>query len=443
MTGYIQNSNKADIKADIEDSDIDPPALCRDCFAVLPRAVARCPSCRSPRLLSHSELFTLSIAHLDCDAFYAAVEKRDRPELADKPVIIGGEERGVVSTACYQARIFGIHSAMPMFQAKKLCPHAVIVPPNMKLYSQVGQDIRARMRALTPLVEPLSIDEAFMDLSGTERLHGQAPAITLANLSQTIEAEVGISVSIGLSHNKFLAKIASDLDKPRGFSVIGESEAYSRLGDMHVSKLWGVGKAMQTRLQRDGITHIHQIQQISESEMARRYSQTGLRLAYLSRGRDNRSIVPESVAKSISSETTFNKDIRDPAELEKTLWHLSQKTADRCKAKGMAGKTIILKAKTADFKTITRNHTRHDATQMADSIFTDGQHLLNGLLSQYSGEAFRLIGIGVGSLTQERLGDIPDLAEPDRKRRIETERTMDQLREKFGKESIRKGRDFD
>src|SRR5689334_15449192 len=240
-----------------------PHGFCRDCCVRLPTdaaSAARCPNCRSPRLARHAELFGLAIAHIDCDAFYAAIEKRDNPDLRDKPLIIGGGTRGVVSTACYIARISGVRSAMPMFKARKLCPDAVILPPNMAKYQKAGKEVRALMLELTPLVEPLSIDEAFLDLSGTETLHKSSPAESLARLALKIEREIGITVSIGLSHNKFLAKIASDLNKPRGFSVIGKAETLSFLADKPVRFIWGIGQKTSESLAKDGLTTLGQIQ---------------------------------------------------------------------------------------------------------------------------------------------------------------------------------------
>ena len=216
----------------------NPAALCRDCLAESGPAAKRCLACGSPRLLAHPERDLLSIAHVDCDAFYAAVEKRDDPSLADKPVIIGGRKRGVVSTACYVARTYGVRSAMPMFKALKACPHAVVIKPNMQKYVAAGRAVQKLMLELTPLVEPVSIDEAFLDLSGTERLHHGSPARTLARLAKRIEDELGITVSIGLAPNKFLAKVASDLAKPRGFSIIGRprsSRLPGRQADLHHS----------------------------------------------------------------------------------------------------------------------------------------------------------------------------------------------------------------
>lgn len=416
--------------------------LCRACghLEVLDAAMLRCPKCHSPRLIKHKELAHLGVAHLDCDAFYAAVEKRDNPELTDKPVIIGGGRRGVVSTCCYVARIRGVHSAMPMFQATKACPDAVIIKPDMEKYSRVGREVRALMQELTPLVEPLSIDEAFMDLRGTERLHGGPAAASLVKLVNRIEAEIGITVSIGLSHNKFLAKLASDLDKPRGFSVIGEAETLDFLATLPVSAIWGVGKAMQAKLARDGIRHIAQLQQIDEAVLAKRYDSLGLRLARLARGQDSRKITPSAAAKSISSETTFNQDLADAAALEKHLWRLSERTAERCKAKGLAGKTVVLKLKADRLSSITRNRALPDPTQLADVIFSVGKQLLTHMLADRPGQKYRLIGIGVSGLVDSALADPLDLGDPDKGKRKAAEQALDSLRDKFGKDSIKKGR---
>jgi DNA polymerase-4 len=227
-------------------------ALCRECGARAEVSTdsRRCHACGSPRVVAHAELDTLAIAHIDCDAFYASVEKRDRPDLAEQPVIVGGRQRGVVLACCYVARLYGVRSAMPMFQALERCPHAVVIRPDMTKYRDVGRAVRAEMRRVTPLVEPLSIDEAFLDLTGTEPVNRVTPAQALVALVRRIEANFGITASIGLSYNKFLAKIASDLDKPRGFAVIGRSDAAAFLADKPVGLLWGVGAAMQRRRHR-------------------------------------------------------------------------------------------------------------------------------------------------------------------------------------------------
>jgi DNA polymerase-4 len=229
------------------------PGFCRDCLTDA-RAGVRCAACGSPRVAFHDEITRLSIAHVDCDAFYATIEKRDDPKLRDQPVIVGGGKRGVVAACCYIARTYGVRSAMPMFTARRLCPHAVVVPPDMEKYVKVGREVRRLMLELTPQVEPLSIDEAFMDLTGTERLHRMVPAKALARFASRVEHKLAITVSIGLSVNKFLAKIASDLDKPRGFAVLGGAEARAFLAVKPVGFIWGVGKASEGRLKRDGST---------------------------------------------------------------------------------------------------------------------------------------------------------------------------------------------
>src|SRR3954447_18378589 len=252
-----------------------PPGFCRDCRGDAQDRVSRCPACGSPRLLRHPELDAPAIAHVDCDAFYATIEKRDDPTLADKPVIVGGGQRGVVLTCCYLARTYGVRSAMPMFEARRLCPHASVVRPNMEKYAGVGRQVRALMRDLTPLVEPVSIDEAFMDLSGTQRLHGMSAAKSLAGFAQEVERALGITVSIGLSCNKFLAKIASDLDKPRGFAVLGGTEAAAFLAERPVSLIFGVGKVTQARLAKDGLRRIGDLVRTGETELIRRYGAEG------------------------------------------------------------------------------------------------------------------------------------------------------------------------
>ena len=415
------------------------PGFCRDCLELQEGNGARCKRCGSPRVLRHAELFDLPIAHIDCDAFYAAVEKRDDPSLADKPVLIGGGKRGVVSTACYVARIKGVHSAMPMFKALKLCPEAIVLKPNMEKYSAAGKEIRRMMRELTPLVEPLSIDEAFLDMTGTDRLHGKAPALSVSELAQKIEREVGITVSIGLSHNKYLAKIASDLDKPRGFSVIGIAETKEFLARQPVSKIWGVGKVTQKSLAKHGVTVIGQLQKMEKVELMRKFSSIGTRLYYLSRGEDFRHVSPRSDTKSISSETTFFDDIRDAAELERILWQLTEKVSRRAKAAHLAGQTVVLKLKTAGFRTRTRNTSLHDPTQLADRIFQAAQPMLR---READGTAFRLIGVGISNL--RKMDHDPALDDLDLRtgQRARAEVAMDVLREKFGRDAVELGRGF-
>ncbi len=419
----------------------ETPGFCRDCLTLVPANATRCPACGSPRLLRHPELFRLTIAHLDCDAFYAAVEKRDHPDLADKPVIVGGGKRGVVATACYIARIRGVRSAMPMFKALEACPDAVVVRPDFEKYSRVGREVRELMQSLTPLVEPLSIDEAFMDLSGTERLHHGPPALALARLQRRVEAEIGITVSIGLSFNKFLAKIASDFEKPRGFSVIGEAEAVSFLAGKPVGLIWGVGKTMQARLAADGVHNIGTLQRMDAAELGRRYGTMGLRLARLARGDDRRGVEPHGEAKSVSNETTFDTDIADPHELKAILRALSEKVSRRLKKAELAGVVVTLKLKTPDFRLRTRSRHLADPTQLADRIFQAGSELL---AREADGQTkFRLIGIGVSEFADPRLADPGDLIDPAAAKRARAEHAVDTIRDRFGNRAVELGLVFD
>ncbi|WP_112941535.1 MULTISPECIES: DNA polymerase IV [unclassified Rhizobium] len=415
------------------------PGFCRDCLAEQMAEGRRCAACGSPRLVRHDELYGLTLAHIDCDAFYASVEKRDNPELADKPVIIGGGKRGVVSTACYVARIYGVRSAMPMFKALEACPQAVVIPPNMEKYVKVGREVRAMMQELTPLVQPLSIDEAFLELGGTERLHNDPPARTLAKFARRVEKEIGITVSIGLSYCKFLAKVASDLQKPRGFSVIGREEAVSFLAPRPVTTIWGVGKAFAAMLEADGIRTIGQLQTMDETDLMRRYGTMGQRLSRLSRGIDDRDVHLNDPAKSVSAETTFFDDISRYEDLVPVLRNLSEKVAWRLKKGDIAGHTVVLKMKTADFKSRTRNRKLEDPTQLADRIFRTGIELLQ---KETDGTKFRLIGIGVTDLCDPTRADPPDLIDVQSGRRAAAEAAMDKLRDKFGKGTVETGYTF-
>ncbi len=415
------------------------PGFCRDCLADAGSA-QRCLHCGSPRLLRHAEIDDLSIAHIDCDAFYATVEKRDNPELKDTPVIIGGGKRGVVATACYIARIHGVHSAMPMFKALKACPDAVVISPNMKKYVTVGHEVRQMMLSLTPFIEPISIDEAFLDLNGTKRLHKLPPARILAQLATRIEDEIGITISIGLSYNKFLAKIASDLDKPVGFSILGKNESQSFLKRQNVSIIWGVGAAMKRKLKAQGITTIADLLKYDQASLMKRYGVMGKRLFELARAQDNRQIKPGSTMKSVSAETTFSTDIRDQAELERILWRLCEKVSARAKAKGIAGRCATLKLKTADFKSRTRSRTLDQPTQLADRLFEAARALLE---PEIDGTSFRLIGIGFSQLENNAKADQASLFDHELNKRADVEHAMDTIREKFGTTSIEKGIGFE
>jgi len=416
------------------------PWLCRDCLAHDIAATAvpgRCPACGSPRLRAHDELFRLSTAHVDCDAFYASVEKRDDPSLRDKPLIIGGGVRGVVSTCCYIARQSGVRSAMPMFQAKKLCPDAVIIRPDMAKYVTVSRQIRAHMEALTPLVEPISIDEAFLDLAGTEALHKAPPALVLARFARTIETEIGVTISVGLSHNKFLAKIASDLDKPRGFALIGQAETLGFLAPKPISLIYGVGKVFAETLRKDGFATIGQLQQEPPENLMRRYGELGARLARLSRGEDSRRISPDGEMKTVSSETTFNSDISSFEELSTELLKVSERLSERLKAKNIVGDTVTLKLKSAGFRLRTRARSLMIPTQLASVIYEAGRALL---ARETDGTAFRLIGIGVSGIDTADGSDPADLIEPAVARKAAAERAMDRVRTRFGRDAVVRGR---
>jgi DNA polymerase IV len=410
-----------------------PTCFCRDCLSDLASAAKRCGECGSPRLVRHHALPSLALAHIDCDAFYATVEKRDNPDIADKPVIIGGGKRGVVSAACYIARTYGVRSAMPMFKALELCPHATVIHPDMAKYVRVGREVRRAMQALTPLVEPLSIDEAFLDLAGTERVHGMIPAKVLAGFARDVERDIGITVSVGLSCNKFLAKVASDLDKPRGFAVLDQEEARAMLADKPVGFIFGVGPATQERLAQRGFRTIADLQRADELELMKQFPSDGRRLWRLARGIDDRRVVPDRGAKTISSETTFETDIRDFAALERLLWRLSEKVSARLKTSELAGSTITLKLKTADFRQRTRSQSIAAPTQLAAKIFAVSREML---AKEIDGTAFRLMGTGVSALRPGSQADDTDMLD---RRAAHAERAMDDLRKKFGQAAVIRG----
>ncbi|MBT4488878.1 MAG: DNA polymerase IV, partial [Rhodospirillaceae bacterium] len=336
-------------------------------------------------------------------------------------------------------RTFSVRSAMPMFKARKACPQAVVIPPDMQKYSAAGRQIRAIMKDYTPLVEPLSLDEAFLDLVGTDRLHGQSPAATAAAIVKRIKAEVGVTASIGLSYNKSLAKVASDLDKPRGFAVIGRAEAVEFLAKQPVSIIWGAGKALQKRLAKDGITTVAQLQVIEEARLIASYGAMGLRMAQFVRGEDPRRISANRPTKSISSETTFHHDIADGEELKKILWRQADRVARRIKSAELAGTTVTLKLRRTDFRILTRSRRLPDPTQLADTIYRQGLELLT---KEIDGTAYRLLGVGLSGLVDGIEADPLNLAEPGAGRRADAERALDQVRDRFGTDAIGKGRGF-
>lgn len=386
----------------------------------------------------HDELWDLTIAHMDCDAFYASVEKRDNPDLEGKPLIIGGGRRGVVSTACYVARIKGVKSAMPMFQALKLCPEAIVVPPRMDAYAEASRAIRSMMDDLTPVVEPLSLDEAFMDMTGTARLHGAPPAVMLAGLVKRMKDEIGITGSIGLSHNKFLAKVASDLEKPRGFSIIGKAETTEFLRPKPVRLIWGIGPVAQQSLDKAGIKTFDDLLRWDRRDLHDRFGGMGERLYSLARGEDGRRISAHSPVKSLTNETTFNEDTSNIDILDGHIWRMAEKVSARAKANSKAGRVVTLKLKTSDFKLVSKRQSLHHPTQMADTIYRTAR----GLFDQVSNRGpFRLIGVGMSEIGTDGDADREgDLLDPGAEKRAEAERAADKIREKFGKDAIMKGR---
>jgi len=412
-------------------------AFCRDCFWQGDEAVRRCPTCASPRIVAHAELSSLSIAHMDCDAFYASVEKRDRPELRDQAVIVGGGRRGVVTTCCYIARIKGVRSAMPMFKALKLCPEAVIIKPDFTKYRAASRQILGMAGELTPLIQNLSLDEAWMDLSGTERLHKAPPALTLARLQARIERETGLTVSIGLAANKFLAKVASDLDKPRGFSVIG-SEAQAFLAPKPVGILPGVGPAMVASLEKAGFRTVGDLTRADLKDLAERFGSHGLRLSRLAHGEDHRTVNPREERKGISAETTFNEDLSTLSELEDVLAELAEKVARHARTDGLAGRVVTLKLRTTDFKIHTRRRTIPVPTQTAKTLFAVGRELL---APEVTGRPYRLIGVGLAELVEAGAVE-DDFFAGDERRALAGEKTLDAIRARFGAGAVTSGRIF-
>jgi DNA polymerase-4 len=412
------------------------PALCRDCDHRAEADFTRCPACGSRRVVAHAELFTLAVAHVDCDAFYASVEKRDRPELLTRPVIVGGGRRGVVAAACYVARTRGVRSAMPMFKALAACPDAVVIKPDMAKYVAAARQVRELMESLTPLVQPLSIDEAVLDLSGTETLHRAPPAVVLARFCRAVEQQVGITVSIGLARNRLLAKLAAERDKPRGFAVLG-ADAAAWLAGQPVTLLPGVGPALAKKLAGAGFTRLGQLATLDPREAARRFGEDGPALAARARGEDARRVDPARETKSVSAETTFDADLRALAELETPLWRLCEKLGRRLAEKGLAAGGVVLKLKTAGFETRTRTTRLARPTRLPEVLFNAARPML---AKEATGTAFRLIGIGAQPLAPGEQADLPDLADPDAAKRLTKWQAVEKLRARFGADAVISGR---
>ena len=416
------------------------PALCLDCRAVQPPAAGgtRCVACRGLRLVRHAELFALQVAHVDADAFYASVEKRRRPELATQPVIVGGGTRGVVTAACYVARLRGVRSAMPMFKALRACPDAVVIRPDFAEYSRVSRALRALMQPLTPLLQVLSIDEAVLDLTGTEALHGAPPAVMLAGLAASVERQLGITISIGLAHNRLLAKLAAGLDKPRGFGVLG-AEAPLWLAEQPVRLLPGVGPAQERRLASRGFLRLGQLQRLSPPEARSALGDDGPSLAARARGEDRRAVDPSREVKSISAETTFEQDLSDLPALERQLWRLCERLGARLREKQACAAGIVLKLKTARFHARTRSQRLASPTTLPDRLFEASRRLL---AAEADGTPFRLIGIGAAPILPLEQADPVDLADPRARRRVAAQGAIDLLRARYGSGAVRRGREL-
>jgi DNA polymerase IV len=389
------------------ETDSAPNSLCRDCgtLAHADPAHGACERCGSARIVAHPELTRLAIAHVDCDAFYASVEKRDRPELANEPVIVGGSQRGVVLTACYIARRFGVRSAMPMGRALQLCPGAAIVRPDMEKYRRESRRIRELMEALSPRVESVSIDEAYLDLSASG--NNEPPARSLARLALQVEKRVGVTISIGLAPNKMLAKIASDFGKPRGFHVIGESDKLAVLGPMKVSALPGIGPVMTRKLEELGFVTIADLRAAKLDELTHRFGRWGRSLLARAHGEDGRRVgMGRGRNVTIGAERTFAKDLACCEDILAVLEQISQRVAERLVRADLAATALTLKLRRHDRYTTTHACRLHDPTMRADAILAAVTPVLRLRLD---GTRYRLVGVTAHDLVPGQRADPPDL----------------------------------
>jgi len=366
------------------------------------------------------------------DCFFAAVEVKDNPELAGKPVIVGAMPgtRGVVAACSYEARAYGVHSAMPISRAYKLCPHGVFLPPNGRRYAEESERIRAIFLEFTPLVEPISLDEAFLDVSGSHRMFGSSVEIG-RRIKRRIREETGLVASVGIAPSKFVAKIASDLDKPDGFVVVDEDGVLDFLAPLDVRKMWGVGKTTWKRLEKLGIRTIGDVRGFPVEELERIFGKHGRRLYDLASGRDDRPVIPESERKQVGAEHTFNEDTGDMAEVERMLLHLSEKVSSRLLEKGVRGRRVTLKLRDETFKTITRCRTLDRPVMSTADIYEEALGILRG--ESLKGKKIRLVGVSVSGLTS---AEQPSLFETGSERADRLERVIASIRSRFGKEAI-------
>lgn len=381
------------------------------------------------------------IIHVDMDAFYASVELRDRPELADQPVVVGGsaEGRGVVAAASYAARRYGIHSAMPMAQALKRCPHLVALPVRMHHYAEVSAQIRAIFERYTPLIEPLSLDEAFLDATASERLFGSSVAIG-RRIKQDIRRELQLVASVGVAPNKFLAKVASDLEKPDGFTVVPPERVQAFLDPLPVSRLWGVGQATNQVLAAQGLHTIADLRRRGEAYLLEQFGRTGAHLWDLAHGVDERAVVPEREAKSISHETTFDRDIADAAALRDCLRHLTEAVAMRLRSSELMARTVFIKVRYHDFTTLSRSLTLRQPTDTTQTLWQAVASLFEQRLPKAL-PPVRLLGMGVSGLEAPAAeqGDLFAAETTAQQRRVDD--VADRIRARFGAASLRRGRD--
>ena len=411
--------------------------ICRDC-AKHSLLESKCQECNSPRILKLDDLLSLKIAHIDCDAFYASIEKSQNPHLINKPVIVGGGQRGVVTTCCYIARIKGIKSAMPIFKAKKLCPEAIIIPPRMSLYKHISNLIFKKFYQLTPSVETIAFDEAYLDFSGTYQLFKKTPAELLVKLAIEIEKELNITVSIGLSENKFLSKLASSFSKPKGFTVIRSSEKSEFLKKLHIKNIPGIGPKFQKKLEKNSIVKIEDIVNQKPEVLLSKFGKYGLTIWNLAKGIDERKVEASSVRKSISKETTFETDVSDLKILKKTFWILAEEVSEILKNKNILAKSLTIKLKRHNFKIITNTQTFKEPTILAEDLYQVAISLLKKRLELIP---FRLIGISTSKFSFEKQETFTNFYSNSKLRKIEkTEYAMDKIRQKFGKQIIKKGR---
>ena len=377
--------------------------------------------------------------HLDLDAFFASVEQRDDPSLRGRPVIVGGTaDRGVVAAASYEARAFGVHSAMPSVRARRLCPDAVFVAPRFDAYEAASREVMAIMRAVTPLVEPLSLDEAFMDVAGSQRIHGD-PATIAASLRARILAEVGLRASVGGATTKMLAKIASDLAKPDGVRIVVPGTELAVLHPLPVRRLWGVGPATHQRLERFGVVTIGDLAALPEATLVAALGEgAGRHLHALAWNRDARAVEPGRGVKSIGHEETFGRDRTDRTDLERELHRMVDRVATRLRAAGLVGRTVQVKVRYHDFRTVTRAHTSAVATDLAAEIGAVARSMLDGL---DLGGGVRLLGVSVSGLREggaeaEQLSFAAPDAPAVRDERRALELALDAVRERFGSDAV-------